>query len=119
MAEQVQQITTRDPKKIEQGKRLAEHNHRKREELARVKAQKSESETKLTYYSAGAVVAIRVLGIIGYYVYQSKTPKEALVNQPKETPVKQPKKTPDKFDMAQAIKWIRRVSLMIYTKHWS
>ena len=60
-----------------------------------MKAQRSKSETKLTYYGAGAVVAIGVLGVIGYYVYQSKTPK----NQPKEMPVQQPKKTSDKFDM--------------------
>ena len=60
-----------------------------------MKAQKSKSETKLSYHGAGAVVAIGVLGVIGYYVYQSKTPKD----QPKEMPVQQPKKTPDKFDM--------------------
>ena len=64
-----------------------------------MKAQKSKSETKLTYYGAGAVVAIGVLGIISYYIYQSKTPKEAPVNEPKETPFQQPKKTPDKFGM--------------------
>ena len=51
---QIQQVTTKDPKKVEQVKRLAESNHRKREEL---KAQR-ERETKLTYYGAGAVVAI-------------------------------------------------------------
>ena len=39
MAEQVQQVTTKDPKKVEQGKRLAEHNCGKREELAEIKAQ--------------------------------------------------------------------------------
>ena len=33
-----QQVTTKDPKKVEAGKRLAEYNCRKREEL---KAQKS------------------------------------------------------------------------------
>ena len=60
---------------------------------------KERSETKLTYYSTGAIVATGVLGIIGYYIYQYKTPKEASVNQPKEIPVQQPKKTPDKFDM--------------------
>ena len=91
MAEQIQQVTMKDPKKVKQGKRLAEHNRRKREELAQIKAQKSENETNLTYYGTGAVVAIGVLGVISYCIYQSKTP----VNQPKETPVQQPKKTPD------------------------
>ena len=65
-----------------------------------MKAKKSESEINLTYYGTGAVVAIGDLGIIGYYVYQSKTPKENPVNQPKETPVNRPKETPvKKFDM--------------------
>ena len=75
----------------------------------------SESETKLTYYGAGVIVTIGVLGIISYYIYQSKTP----VHQLKESPVHQLKETPDKFDMNKAIKWTRKVSLMIYTKHRS
>ena len=96
MVEQVQQVAMKDPKKVEAGKRLAKHNHRNRKEL---KAQR-ERETKLTYYGAGAVVAIGVLGVIGYCIYQSKTPKETPVNQPKEAPVNQPKETPaNKFDM--------------------
>ena len=65
MTEQVQHVTTKDPKKIKTGKRLAEHNHRKREQM---KAQKSESESNLTYYGAGAIEAIGALGIIGYYI---------------------------------------------------
>ena len=65
MAEQtkIQQVTTIDSKKVDTGKRLAEYTCRKREEL---KAQKSESEPKLTsiqYYGAGAVVAIGMLGV--------------------------------------------------------
>ena len=79
MAEQVQQATTRDPKKFEAGKRLAEYNHRRREEM---KTQKS--KTKLTYYFAGAVLAIGFLGVTGYYLYQSKTPRETPVNQTNE-----------------------------------
>ena len=73
MVEQVQQVTTKDPKKVEQGKRLAEYNR------------KSENETKLTYYGTGPVVAIGALGVIGYYVYKSKTQTETPVHQPKET----------------------------------
>ena len=66
------------------GKRLAECNRQNREML---KAQKIEGETKLIYYGAGAVVAFGVLGVIGYYLYQSKTPKENLVNETNEAPV--------------------------------
>ena len=52
MAEQsqVQQVTMKDPKRVEAGKRLAEWNRQNRGKL---KAQKSESELKLTHYSAG------------------------------------------------------------------
>ena len=33
MAEQIQQVTTKDPKKVEAGKRLAENKRRKRERM--------------------------------------------------------------------------------------
>ena len=76
-----QQVMMKDPKKVEADKRLAEWNRRKREE--NVYLAKAQSESNITYYGTGAVVAIGVLGAIGYYVYQSKTPKETSVNQPK------------------------------------
>ena len=63
----------KDPKKFEAGKRLAEYSRRKREELA--KTQKIESKCKLTssqYYSAGAIIAIEALGILGCYTYKFK-----------------------------------------------
>ena len=71
MAEE-NQVTTKDPKKVEVGKRLAEYNHRKREEL---KVQKSEVEPKLTSstcYGIGTVLAVGVIGGLGYYLYQAK-----------------------------------------------
>ena len=70
MAEQ--QVTTKDPKKVEVGKRLAEYNRRKREEL---KAQTSQVEpmlTSSTCYGIGAIIAVGVIGGLGYYVYQAK-----------------------------------------------
>ena len=79
MAEQVQQVTTNDPKKIKQDKRLAEHSRREKEGLAQMKAQKSERETNLTYYGAGAVLAIGVLGVICHYVYKSKTSRRLML----------------------------------------
>ena len=36
------QVTTKDPKKVEAGKRLAEYNHRKREELKTQKGKQVE-----------------------------------------------------------------------------
>ena len=101
MAEQTQsqqQVMPKDPKKFEAGKRLAEYN-RKREEIAHLV--KAQSEPKLTYNGAGAVVAIEALGIYGYCVYQfKKTPTETLVYQTNETKVRRPKETPaNKFEM--------------------
>ena len=83
MAEE-NQVTTKDPKKVEEGKRLAEYNHRKREEL---KAQKSKLEPKLTSsqcYSTGAVLAVGVIGGPGYYIYQAKV--NAVVTSPPQQP---------------------------------
>ena len=64
MTEHVRQVTTKDPKNVIAGKRLTVWNHRNRQELTQRKAQKSESKTKRTYYGAGAVVTIGVLGVI-------------------------------------------------------
>ena len=58
MAEQIQQVTMKDPKKVEQGKRLAEWNCKNKKKLTKKAKVLSESETNLTYYGAGAVVAI-------------------------------------------------------------
>ena len=66
---QNKKVATKDPKKVEAGKRLAEWNRRKREE--NVHLAKAQSEPNITYYGAGAVVAILGLGIISYYVYKS------------------------------------------------
>ena len=71
MAEE-NQVTTKDPKKVEAGKRLAEYNRRKREEL---KVQKSKVEpmlTSSTCYRIGSVLAVGVIGCLGYYLYQAK-----------------------------------------------
>ena len=72
---QIQQVMMKDPKKVAAGKKLAEYNRKKREEL---KAQKSEStqvEPMLTLnqcYGIGAVLAVGVIGGLGYYLYQAK-----------------------------------------------
>ena len=63
------QVTTKDPKKVEAGERLAEYNRRKGEELI---AQKSEVLTLSQYYSVGALLAVGVIGGLGYYLYQAK-----------------------------------------------
>ena len=55
----VQQVTAKDPKKVEAGKRLAEYNRKKRKE------QKSEVNQ---YYDIGVVLAVGVIGGLGYYL---------------------------------------------------
>ena len=60
------QVTTKNPSKVEVGKRLAEYNCRKRE------AKKSQMLTSSQYYSTGAVLAVGVIGGLGYYLYQAK-----------------------------------------------
>ena len=66
---ELQQVTTKNPKKVEAGKRLAAHNHRKREE----KKMKNEATSGVNqYYGIGAVLAVGVIGGLGYYIYRTK-----------------------------------------------
>ena len=81
MAEE-NQVTTKDPKKVEAGRRLAEYNCRKRE------AQKSKVLTWSQYYSVGAVLAVGKIGGLGYYVYQSKKEKVNVVPHQQPAPQK-------------------------------
>ena len=74
--QQVQQVTTKNPKKVEAGKRLAEYNHKRREEQKRQEAQVEKSKVNQYYgigfsrtFSAGAVIAVGVIGALGYYIY--------------------------------------------------
>ena len=74
MAEE-NQVMTKDPKKVAAGKRLAEYNCRKREELKVQKSESKQVESMLTSsqcYGIGAVLAVVVIGGLGYYVYQAK-----------------------------------------------
>ena len=92
---QVQRVTTKNPKKVEAGKRLAESNRKKRE------AKKKEEESKFKksgvnrYYGIGAVIALGVIGGLGYYIYQTKKAEQPQQNNPK--PHLQPQT--NKFEM--------------------
>ena len=86
------QVTTKDPKKVEAGKRLAEYNHRKREEL---KAQRSEVLTSSQCYDIGAVLAAGVIGSLRYYLYQAKVNNVVPPQQP--LPLQPPRA--NKFEM--------------------
>ena len=66
-----QRVTTKNLKKVEAGKRLAVHNHKKREEQ-RKKQAKLEKTRINQYYGIRAVIALGVIGGLGYYIYQIK-----------------------------------------------
>ena len=63
---QVQQVTTKNPKKVEAGKRLAESNHKKREAKKQAKLEVSGVNQ---CYGIGAVIALGVIGGLGYNIY--------------------------------------------------
>ena len=63
-----QQVTTKNPKKVEAGKRLAESNCKKREAKKR-EQEKLEASGVNQYYGIGAVIALGVIGGLGYYIY--------------------------------------------------
>ena len=67
-----QQVTTKNPKKVEAGKRLAESNRRRREAKQREEQAKLEKSGVNQYYGIRAVIALGVIGGLGYYIYQSK-----------------------------------------------
>ena len=91
-ATQVQQVTTKNPKKVESGKRLAESNHKKRE----VKKQaKLEASGVNQYYGIGAVIALGVIGGLGYYIYRTKKVEQLEQNKPQP----QAQRQTNKFEM--------------------
>ena len=95
MMKEPQRVTTKNPKKVEAGKRLAESNCKKRE------MKKSEEQVKLEasgvnqYYGIGAVLALGVIGGLGYYIYRTKKIEQQ--NNPKPHPQPQT----NKFEMDQ------------------
>ena len=80
-ASQVQRVTTKNPKKVEAGKRLAESNRKKREAK---KQAKLEAGRVNQYYGIGAVLALGVIGSLGYYIYRTKKGEQQ--NNPKPHP---------------------------------
>ena len=91
---QVQRVTTKNPKKVEAGKRLAESNRKKRE--AKKQAQ-LEARGVNQYYGIGAVLALGVIGGLGYYICWSKKGEQPQRNNPKPHP--QTQLQTNKFEM--------------------
>ena len=90
----MQQVTTKNPKKVKAGKRLAESNRKKREAK---KQSKLEVSGVNQYYGIGTVLALGVIGGLGYYVYRTKKVEQPQRNNPKPHP--QTKPQTNKFEM--------------------
>ena len=87
-----QRVTTKNPKKVEAGKRLAESNRKKREAK---KQATLEASGVNQYYGIGAVLALGVIGGLGYYIYRTKKGEQPQQNNPKPHPQPQT----NKFEM--------------------
>ena len=105
-AQPVQRVTTKNPKKVEAGKRLAESNHKRREAKKREQGKLEASgnwRPVNQYYGIGAVIALGVIGGLGYYIYQTKKGEhpqgEAQQNNPKPHPQPQTQAQANKFEM--------------------
>ena len=92
-----QQVTTKNPKKVETRKRLAESNRKKREAKKREEQVKLEASGVNQYYGIRAVLALGVIGSLGYYIYQTKKVEQPQQNNPKPHPQMQPQT--NKFEM--------------------
>ena len=91
VTEEPQRVTTKNPKKVEAGKRLAESNRKKRKAKKQVKLEASGVNQ---YYGIGAVIALGVIGGLGYYIYRSKKVEQPQQNKP------HPQPQTNKFEMA-------------------
>ena len=90
-----QRVTTKNPKKVEAGKRLAESNRKKREVKRREEQVKLKVSRVNQYYGIGAVIALRVIGGLGYCIYRTKKVEQPQQNNPKPHPQPQT----NKFEM--------------------
>ena len=91
-AAQVQRVTTKNPKKVDAGRKLAESNRKKREAK---KQAKLEAIGVNQYYGIGAVIALGVIGGLGYSIYRTKKVEQQ--NNPKPHP--QAQAQTNKFEM--------------------
>ena len=91
-----QRVTTKNPKKVEAGKRLAESNRKKRKAKKREQG-KLEASGVNQYYGIGAVIALGVIGGLGYYIYRTKKEEQPKQNNTKPHPQTQPQT--NKFEM--------------------
>ena len=96
----------KDPKKIEAGKRLAAINCKKREAKKREEAQNGGMNQ---YYGIGVVIAVGVIGGLGYYIYRTKKGQVQVQGRALQAPAdactqlcsppQQPRPQTNKFEM--------------------
>ena len=94
-----QRVTTKNPKIV--GKRLAMHNRGRREEQRKEPAQLEKSGEN-QYYGIGAVLALGVIGGLGYYIYQSRkgpAPREVTMPASQQPSHPQAQQQANKFEM--------------------
>ena len=91
---------------MEVGKRLAEHNRKKKEAKKREEQVQLEKSGVNQYYGIGAVIALGVIGGLDYYIYRSKkgeVPNRALqgptLQNPPHQPCPQVQPQTNKFEM--------------------
>ena len=90
-----QRVTTKNPKKVEAGKRLAESNRKKREAKKQAKLEKSGVNQ---YYGIGAILALGLIGGLGYYIYQTKKVEQPQQDNPKPHSQMQPQTNKSEMD---------------------
>ena len=67
-----QQVTTKDPKKVEAGKRLAAINCKKREEAQNGRMNQYYGIAAGFSHAFSAILAVGVIGGLGYHIYRTK-----------------------------------------------
>ena len=97
MTKEPQRVTTKNPKKVEADKRLAESNCKKREAKKREEQVKLEASGVNQYYGIGVIMALGVIRGLGYYIYRTKKVEQPQQNNPKSHPQMQPQT--NKFEM--------------------
>ena len=98
VTKETQRVTTKNPKKVEAGKRLAESNRKKRKAKKREQV-KLEASGVNQYYGIGAVLALGVIGGLGYYIYRSKKVEKPQGEVQKNNPKPHPQPQINKFEM--------------------
>ena len=97
------EVTTKNPKRVEAGKRLAEYNFKKREELKTIKEREPQVKQQTTSEFAsenmgyGIAALITIATVSGYYFYTR--PQKTLVKARNNSNNEKTKPLIDKFTM--------------------